>query len=291
MKTHRLGLVLGAENDWPRAFEALTSRLGEFEWRGERHVLDVNRVTYEPFDLRYKPRYALVLDRVGWWYLLPREWLKKVALMDDVYLLNNPFTFQAMEKHSAYCAMMRLGLADPSQDRADEAVDPPEAAEPRLLRVAAPAEITARLEEEPAECSRRRPVRVQEGERAEARAEAHRPARQPRDRVGERAGEARRGGIRLHPVLGHEKRHAVRAKLPALDEPAKQPRQPHLPLIFGPVEHDEESGARAAADLVQPVFHRTGTFPQTCRANRRLRQTGQSADIRLTGASTRRLTV
>ena len=33
--------------------------------------------------------------------------------MDDVYLLNNPFTFQAMEKHSAYCAMMRLGLKVP----------------------------------------------------------------------------------------------------------------------------------------------------------------------------------
>ncbi len=33
--------------------------------------------------------------------------------MDDVYLLNNPFTFQSMEKHSAYCAMMRLGLKVP----------------------------------------------------------------------------------------------------------------------------------------------------------------------------------
>jgi hypothetical protein len=113
VKTHRIGLVLGAEDDWPRAFEALAARIGEFEWRGERHTLDVNRVTYEPFDLRYRARYALVLDRVGWWYLLPREWLKKVALMDDVYLLNNPFTFQAMEKHSAYCAMIRLGLKVP----------------------------------------------------------------------------------------------------------------------------------------------------------------------------------
>jgi hypothetical protein len=113
VRTHPIGLVLGAEDDWPRAFEALTSRLGEFEWRGERHALDVNRVTYEPFDLRIRPRYALVLDRVGWWYLLPREWLKKIALMDDVYLLNNPFTFQSMEKHSAYCAMMRLGLKVP----------------------------------------------------------------------------------------------------------------------------------------------------------------------------------
>src|SRR5436309_397028 len=113
MKSHSIGLVLGAEDDWPRAFEALAARVGEFEWRGERHVLEVSRVTYEPFDLRYKPRYALVLDRVGWWYLVPREWLKKAALMNDVYLLNNPFTFQAMEKHTAYCAMMRLGLEIP----------------------------------------------------------------------------------------------------------------------------------------------------------------------------------
>jgi hypothetical protein len=113
VRTHPVGLVLGAEDDWPRAFEALAARLGTFEWRGERHALDVSRVTYEPFDLRYEPRYALVVDRVGWWYLLPREWLKKIALMDDVYLLNNPFTFQSMEKHSAYCAMMRLGLKVP----------------------------------------------------------------------------------------------------------------------------------------------------------------------------------
>jgi hypothetical protein len=34
--------------------------------------------------------------------------------MDDVYLLNNPFTFQAMEKHAAYCAMIRLGLKVPT---------------------------------------------------------------------------------------------------------------------------------------------------------------------------------
>ena len=33
--------------------------------------------------------------------------------MNNVYLLNNPFTFQSMEKHSAYCAMIRLGLRIP----------------------------------------------------------------------------------------------------------------------------------------------------------------------------------
>jgi hypothetical protein len=54
-----------------------------------------------------------VIDRLAWWYYVPREWLKKVALMDDVYLLNSPFTFQSMEKHAAYCAMLRLGLKIP----------------------------------------------------------------------------------------------------------------------------------------------------------------------------------
>src|SRR3954452_13793234 len=110
---HLIGLVLGTEEDWPPAFEHLAARVGRFDWRGESHELATERVINEPFDLRYRPRYELVLDRVGWWYLLPREWLKKIALMDDVYLLNNPFTFQSMEKHSAYCAMMRLGLKVP----------------------------------------------------------------------------------------------------------------------------------------------------------------------------------
>ena len=110
---HLIGISLGTEDDWPRAFESIAARLGPFEWRGTTHELEIERVLNEPFDLRYKPRYSLVLDRVGWWYLLPREWLKKIALMDDVYLLNNPFTFQSMEKHSAYCAMIRLGLKVP----------------------------------------------------------------------------------------------------------------------------------------------------------------------------------
>ena len=33
--------------------------------------------------------------------------------MNDVYLFNSPFTFQSMEKHAAYCAMIRLGLRVP----------------------------------------------------------------------------------------------------------------------------------------------------------------------------------
>jgi hypothetical protein len=113
-RPHLIGLLLATEEDWPAAFEALVTRLGPLRYGGETHELTTERITNEPFDLRYKPNYSLVIDRLSWWYDLPREWLKKVALMDDVYLLNNPFTFQAMEKHAAYCAMMRLGLKVPA---------------------------------------------------------------------------------------------------------------------------------------------------------------------------------
>jgi hypothetical protein len=89
-------------------------RLGPVEGAGgSRHTFDCERITIEPFRLRDRPRYDLVIDRLAYWYYHPREWLKKVAMMDGVYLLNSPFTFQSMEKHAAYCAMMRLGLKVP----------------------------------------------------------------------------------------------------------------------------------------------------------------------------------
>ena len=106
---HIIGLLLGTEDDWPRAFETLVQRLGPVDG----HDLRTERVTIEPFNLRDKPRHSLVIDRLAYWYYHPREWLKKIALMDDVYLLNSPFTFQSMEKHAAYCAMMRLGFKVP----------------------------------------------------------------------------------------------------------------------------------------------------------------------------------
>ena len=95
-----------------------------------RTTLRTERILNEPFDLRSEPRYALVIDRLAWWYDLPRAWLKKVSLMDDVYLLNNPFTFQAMEKHSAYCALMRLGIRVPETWLIPHKVPPDERALP-----------------------------------------------------------------------------------------------------------------------------------------------------------------
>ena len=112
-RRHLVGLLLGMEEDWPRTFEALAREVGEFSYGGERHVIDTERVHIAPFGLRDPVRHDLVIDRLAHWYYHPREWLKKAALMDDVYLMNSPFTFQSMEKHSAYCAMMRLGMKVP----------------------------------------------------------------------------------------------------------------------------------------------------------------------------------
>jgi hypothetical protein len=111
---HTIGLLLGTEDDWPRAYEALLRRVGVVtDGQGRTHRTRSVRVTIEPFNLRDSPKHDLVIDRLAYWYYHPREWLKKIALMDDVYLLNSPFTFQSMEKHAAYCAMLRLGLKVP----------------------------------------------------------------------------------------------------------------------------------------------------------------------------------
>lgn len=126
--THLIGLLLGTEEDWPSAFEALVRRSAlNVDLDGTTHTWTTERVTIEPFDLRSKPRQALVIDRLAYWYYAPREWLKKIALMDDVYLFNSPFTFQAMEKHAAYCAMIRLGLKVPDTWLIPQKQPPPHA--------------------------------------------------------------------------------------------------------------------------------------------------------------------
>jgi len=114
-RDHLIGLLLGAEEDWPTAFEALVRRMGLLTTAdGIEHRIETERVTIEPFNLRDKARQDLCIDRLAYWYYHPREWLKKASLMDDVYLLNSPFTFQSLEKHSAYCAMLRLGMKVPN---------------------------------------------------------------------------------------------------------------------------------------------------------------------------------
>jgi hypothetical protein len=112
--TRKIGLSLGADLCWPAAYEELVKRLDLAIPVGGNEVrFDVERVTIEPFNLAAKPKYDLVVDRLTHWFNTSREWIKKISIMDGVYVLNNPWAIQSMEKHTSYCAMMRLGLPIP----------------------------------------------------------------------------------------------------------------------------------------------------------------------------------
>lgn len=112
-REHLIGLLLGAEQDWPQAFEHILRLVGPLSVNGTTHEVTSERLRIHPFDLTDEVKSGLVIDRLGYWYYHPREWLKKAALTHDTYMLNSPFTFQSMEKHSSYCAMLRLGLKVP----------------------------------------------------------------------------------------------------------------------------------------------------------------------------------
>ena len=82
-------------------------------WHGDTLGFEVSRVTIEPFNLTQPCRYDVVIDRLTHWYHVSREWIKKAVVLDDLYVFNNPWSIQANEKHTTYCAMMRLGLPIP----------------------------------------------------------------------------------------------------------------------------------------------------------------------------------
>jgi hypothetical protein len=112
--TRRIGLSLGADLCWPICFEDIVRELDLALPIGRDTVrFEVERVTIEPFDLRQPSRYDVVLDRLTHWYHTSREWIKKAILLDDLYVLNNPWSVQSMEKQTSYCAMIRLGLPIP----------------------------------------------------------------------------------------------------------------------------------------------------------------------------------
>lgn len=115
VSVRRIGLSLGADICWPLCFEALVRQLDLTLKVGPEQVrFEVERVTIEPFDLRQPCRYDVVVDRLTHWYHASREWIKKAVILDDLYVFNNPWSIQANEKHTTYCAMMRLGLNIPA---------------------------------------------------------------------------------------------------------------------------------------------------------------------------------
>ncbi|MEM8903990.1 MAG: hypothetical protein AAGF02_09835 [Actinomycetota bacterium] len=110
-----IGLSLGADLCWPICYEAVLDELDlTVRHDGASIRFDVERVTIEPFYLRQPVRYDVVIDRLTHWYGTSREWIKKAILMDGLYTFNNPWSIQSNEKHTSYCAMMRLGMPIPT---------------------------------------------------------------------------------------------------------------------------------------------------------------------------------
>jgi hypothetical protein len=122
----KIGLSLGADICWPLCYEQILDKLQlAIPYNGDTVGIAVERVTIEPFDLRQPCQYDVVLDRLTHWYHTSREWIKKAIVMDGLYVLNNPWSVQAMEKHTSYCAMMKLGMPIP-----DTWMIPPKSYEP-----------------------------------------------------------------------------------------------------------------------------------------------------------------
>jgi len=125
--TRRIGLSLGADLCWPLCYEAIMKRLDlALKLGGDTVRFEVDRITIEPFDLRQPCEYDLVVDRLTHWYMVSREWIKKAIILDGLYVFNNPWAIQSMEKHTTYCAMMKLGLPVP-----DTWLLPPKKYEPK----------------------------------------------------------------------------------------------------------------------------------------------------------------
>jgi hypothetical protein len=112
--TRKIGLSLGADICWPICYEALLKQLDLRIPVGDDTVhIESERVFIEPFNLSQDVSYDVVIDRLTHWYHTSREWIKKGILVNDLYVYNNPWSLQSMEKQTSYAAMMRLGFPIP----------------------------------------------------------------------------------------------------------------------------------------------------------------------------------
>ena len=112
--TRKIGLSLGADICWPICYEALLKQLDlKLSIGGDTVRIESERVQIEPFGLAHDCSYDVVIDRLTHWYHISREWIKTKILVNDLYVFNNPWSLQSMEKQTTYAAMMRLGFPVP----------------------------------------------------------------------------------------------------------------------------------------------------------------------------------
>ena len=112
--TRKIGLSLGADICWPVCYEELLKQLDlKLPIDGNLVSFESSRVEIEPFDISKECNYDVVIDRLTHWYHTSREWIKTEILVNDLYVFNNPWSLQSMEKQTTYAAMMRLGFPVP----------------------------------------------------------------------------------------------------------------------------------------------------------------------------------
>ena len=112
--TRKIGLSLGADICWPICYEQIMRELDlKIPYDGDTLRFEVERITIEPYNLQQDCNYELVIDRLTHWFHTSREWIKKCILLDDLYVFNDPWALQSMEKQTTYTAMLRLGMPVP----------------------------------------------------------------------------------------------------------------------------------------------------------------------------------
>ena len=112
--TRHIGLSLGADVCWPIAFTRILETMDlAIPWEGDTLRFEVERMTIDPFAVREETKYDVVVDRLTHWYHTRREWIKKAVILDGVYVFNNPWSVQSMEKLTTYAGMVRLGFPVP----------------------------------------------------------------------------------------------------------------------------------------------------------------------------------
>ena len=113
--TRKIGLSLGADICWPLCLRGDHEAARLAIPLGGRHRPLRGRARHRSSRSICASRASTTssLDRLTHWYHTSREWIKKAILMDGLYVLNNPWAVQSMEKHTTYCAMMQLGMPIP----------------------------------------------------------------------------------------------------------------------------------------------------------------------------------
>ncbi len=112
--TRRIGLSLGADICWPICYEEILRKADlTLPIDGDKVRFEVERVMIEPFAFEPHASYDVVIDRLTHWFHTSREWIKKSIIMDELYVFNNPWAVQSMEKATSYAAMIRLGFPVP----------------------------------------------------------------------------------------------------------------------------------------------------------------------------------